>query len=124
MIPIPPLAFAVALAIFGLTLLAPRNAAAQASAGITGTVSDTSGAVVAGAHVNITNEGTSSSDRTVTSSAGTYSFKGVLPGKYTIAVDAPGFKKELQKGVNVEVSTTSTIDFTLERRRCELKLSR
>jgi hypothetical protein len=113
MIPIPPLAFAVALAIFGLTLLAPRNAAAQASAGITGTVSDTSGAVVAGAHVNITNEGTSSSDRTVTSSAGTYSFKGVLPGKYTIAVDAPGFKKELQKGVNVEVSTTSTIDFTL-----------
>jgi len=94
-IPLPPFAFALALAMMGLMLLATRTASGQASAGITGTVTDTSGAVVRGAHVTITNEGTSVADHTATESAGTFSFKGVLPGKYTISVDATGFKKEV-----------------------------
>ena len=110
---IPRFAFALAVAVAALTLLAPRTASAQASAGITGTITDTTGAVVSGAHVTITNEGTSASDHTVTESAGTYSFKGVLPGKYTITVESPGFKKEVRRGVNIEVSTTSTVDFAL-----------
>jgi hypothetical protein len=112
-IPVPPIAFALALAIVGLMLSTPRTASAQASAGITGTVTDTSGAVVRDARVTITNEGTSVTDHTVTESAGTYAFKGVLPGKYTVSVDANGFKKEVKRGVTVEVSTTPTIDFTL-----------
>jgi len=112
-IPVPRIAFALALAIMGLMLLAPRNASAQASAGITGTVTDTTGAVVRGAQVTITNESTGVTDHTVTESAGTYSFRGILPGKYTVAVDAPGFKKDVQKGVNVEVSTTDTVDLSL-----------
>jgi len=97
----------------GLMLLTPRTASAQASAGITGTVTDTSGAIIRGARVTLTNEGTGGSDHTVTESAGTYSFKGVLPAKYTISVEAAGFKKSVQKGVNVEVSTTPTVDITL-----------
>jgi hypothetical protein len=97
----------------GVMLLAPRNASAQASAGITGTITDTSGAVISGANVTITNEGTSVTDRTVSVSAGTYSFKGVLPGKYTISIDASGFKKAVQKGVTVEVSRNTGVDFTL-----------
>ena len=112
-IPIPPLALTLVLAIFGFILLAPRSASAQASAGITGTVTDSSGAVVKGAKVTITNESTAATEHTVTESAGTYSFKGALPGKYTISVDATGFKKEVKKGVNVEVSTNSTVDFSL-----------
>ncbi|MDR3773428.1 MAG: carboxypeptidase-like regulatory domain-containing protein [Terracidiphilus sp.] len=111
--PLPSLAVVLALAAMGWMLLAPRTASGQASAGITGTVTDSTGAVIKGAHVTITNEGTSVSDHTVTESAGTYSFKGVLPGKYTVAVDAQGFKKEVQKGVTVAVSTNSNIDFTL-----------
>ena len=43
-IPVPPIALALALAIMGWMLLAPRGAFAQASAGITGTITDTSGA--------------------------------------------------------------------------------
>jgi hypothetical protein len=112
-IPVPRIAFALAFAIMGLMLLTPRTAPAQASAGITGTVTDTSGAVIKGARVTIVNEGTSLSDRTVTESAGTYSFKGVLPGKYTVSVDASGFKKDVQKGLTVDVSTTATVDFSL-----------
>ncbi|HEY1985190.1 MAG TPA: TonB-dependent receptor [Terracidiphilus sp.] len=82
----------------------------QASAGITGTITDTSGAVVANAKVTVTDIATSSSSHTVSSSAGTYSFKGLAPGKYSVTVEAEGFKKAVQSDVTVEVSTVATID--------------
>ena len=88
--------YAVAIAIACLMSLAPRTGNAQASAGITGTITDPSGAVIPNAKVTITNEETSVASNTTSSSAGTYSVKGLLPGKYTVAVDAPGFKKEVQ----------------------------
>ena len=112
-IPIMQIAVALAVAVMGMMLLTPRTAFAQASAGITGTVTDTSGAVVSGARVTITNEGTAVTDHTATESAGTYSFKGVLPGKYTVTVEAAGFKKAVQKGLGVEVSTNASADFVL-----------
>lgn len=107
------LAAALAFIFVGCILLAPGAASGQASAGITGTVTDTTGAVVANAKVTITNEGTSGADHTVTSSAGTYSFKGLNPGRYTVDVDATGFKKEVKQHINIEVSTTGTSDFVL-----------
>jgi len=110
---IPSCWIVVGLIIACLALFAPRAARAQASAGITGTVTDPSGAVVPNAQVTATNEGTSVSAHTVTSSAGTYSFKGLNPGKYTVTVEAQGFKKGVQQEVNVEVSTTPTIDIQL-----------
>ena len=110
---IPSWWIVVGLIIACLALFAPRSARAQASAGITGTVTDPSGAVVPNAQVTATNEGTSVSAHTVTSSAGTYSFKGLNPGKYTVTVEAQGFKKGVQQEVNVEVSTTPTIDIQL-----------
>jgi hypothetical protein len=110
---IPGYWIAVTLVFACLALLTPRISHAQASAGITGTVTDPSGAVVPNAQVTITNEGTSVSSHTVTGSAGTYSFKGLTPGKYTVSVEAQGFKKGVQKSVNVEVSTTPTIDVQL-----------
>lgn len=70
--------------ITALALLAPRPVFSQASAGITGTVTDPSGAVVTGATVTVTNESTNVSDKTTTSSAGTYTFRGLNPGTYSI----------------------------------------
>jgi hypothetical protein len=109
----PLIVCALAFTIACFVLLAPRTASAQASAGITGTLTDPSGAVVANAQVTITNEGTSIADHTVSSSVGTYSFKGLTPGRYTVTVEAAGFKKEIKKAVNVDVSTTPTVDFIL-----------
>jgi hypothetical protein len=100
----------VALFITCLALFVPRLAQGQASAGITGTVTDPSGAVVSNAKVTVTNEDTSAASHTVTSSAGTYSFKGLNPGKYRVSVEAGGFKTTVHAGVTVEVSTTATID--------------
>ena len=103
----------IAVAITCLALFVPRTLSGQASAGITGTITDSSGAVVANANVTVTNEGTTVADHTVSSSAGTYSFKGLPPGKYDLTVEATGFKKGVQDGVTVEVSTTPTINITL-----------
>ena len=99
--------------IAALALFVPPTVLGQASAGITGTVTDPSGAVVANANVTVTNEGTNVSDKTTTSSAGTYAFRGLNPGKYTVTVEAQGFKKNVQSGVIVEVSKTDTIDLAL-----------
>lgn len=103
----------VGLVVACLALFTPRAAHAQASAGITGTIVDPSGAVVPNAQVTVTNEGTSVAAHTVSSSAGTYAFRGLNPGKYTVSVEAQGFKKGVKQGVNVEVSTTPTIDVEL-----------
>jgi len=92
--------------ITSVALFVPRFVQAQASAGITGTITDPSGAVVPNATVTIRNEGTSVADHTTTGSAGTYAFRGVNPGTYSVTVEAQGFKKNVQSGVIVEVSKT------------------
>jgi hypothetical protein len=94
-------------------LFVPRSALGQANAGVTGTVTDSSGAIVPGAQVTITNQGTSTTSHLVTGSAGTYVVNGLNPGKYTITVEGAGFKKAVQKDVNIEVSVISTVDIVL-----------
>ena len=90
-----------------------RTASAQAVAGITGTVTDASGAVVPNANVTITNEATGVTNKAVTSGAGTYRVIGLLPGSYRIDVEAKGFQKFSTTGVRVEVSTIATINAPL-----------
>lgn len=87
---------------------------AQASSGVTGTVTDPTGAVVPGATVTITNIGTQTTLNTVTSADGAYNSTGLLPGRYTVVVTAPGFNKAEKNQVNVEVSVQSTLNFTLQ----------
>jgi hypothetical protein len=103
----------IAFAITCLALFVPRTLSGQASAGITGTITDSSGAVVPNANVTATNQGTTVAEHTTSSSAGTYSFKGLTPGKYNLSVDATGFKKAVQADVIVEVSKTDTVDVVL-----------
>jgi hypothetical protein len=86
----------------------------QASSGVTGTVTDANGAIIAGAAVSVTSFNTSQTRNTTTSSSGTYTVTGLLPGRYTISVTAPGFSKAVKDQVNVEVSVQATIDITLQ----------
>lgn len=102
----------VVLAFF-LALFSAKNLYAQANAGITGTVTDSSGAVIAGANVTVTNQATGTASHAASSSAGTYALTGLTPGVYSLTVEASGFKKSVQNGVNIEVSRTSTIDVAL-----------
>ncbi len=102
------------MALPAVLLVSGSQVLAQADAGVTGTVTDNSGAVVPTAAVTITNQATSVSQHVVSSSAGTYTVRGLLPGHYTIVVNAKGFSKSVKQGVLVEVSTIGTVDFQLQ----------
>src|SRR5256885_9014315 len=89
--------------LFAVVLLAyPGRLLAQALSGITGTVTDSTGAVVADAKVTITNNATGVVRTVATSSAGTYTITDLIPGTYTVSVEKTGFQTALTKGVVVD----------------------
>jgi hypothetical protein len=81
---------------------------------VSGTVRDAAGASVAGAHVTLTNEGTSIAFTTETSDSGTYTFDLVQIGMYTLTVEKDGFKKFQSSGNTLNVNQPATINATLE----------
>ena len=62
---------------------------------ISGTVTDTTGAVVSGATVTAKNNATGIATTRTSTSAGLFSITPLLPGRYTVVVSAPGFKELL-----------------------------
>src|SRR6266436_108243 len=74
---------------------------------IVGTVADPSGAVVSGAKVTITNKGTGQVVTTTTTSTGNYASGALIPGDFTVRVEAAGFKTT-QMLVVVQVNTTAS----------------
>src|SRR5829696_2545110 len=105
-----------ALALIAALLLTTVPAAlAQGSASrVTGIVQDASGAVVEGATVTLTNEGTNVSITTQTTSAGAYAFDSVQVGAYTVSVEKQGFKKFVSTGNPVNVNQPATVNAALE----------
>jgi carboxypeptidase family protein len=81
--------------------------------GVTGTVTDSTGAIVAGATVKLTNDATGVSVSGVSTSTGAYSFNGVRPGGYTLLVEAPGFQTTIDKNLQVHIQQIQTIDIHL-----------
>src|SRR5437879_2827291 len=80
---------------------------------VTGSVADSSGAVVPNADVTLTNEGTGIKQQQTTGSDGSFRFGLVPPGAYTLAVKAQGFTERDVKGITVEASTTVPVNVTL-----------
>ncbi len=109
----PAIAGLLAVCLF-LLLSAGARLHAQALAGLAGTVTDASGAVVPGAKVTITNDGTKVATSATSSSAGTYNVTGLVPGTYTIKIEAKGFQTSSLNSVNVAVGQTATENAVLE----------
>ncbi|HEV2273086.1 MAG TPA: carboxypeptidase-like regulatory domain-containing protein [Acidobacteriaceae bacterium] len=86
---------------------------AQVENGINGTVMDKTGAVIPGAHVTVTNTSTGVVSGTVTSSAGSFTLVGLIPGSYAVSIDAGEFKTEVTT-VTVEVAKMSTVSIHME----------
>jgi hypothetical protein len=81
---------------------------------LTGTVTDSTGAIVPGATVTATNNSTGISDSTASNAQGTYTFPLVSPGTYQLAVELQGFKRYVRDGVVVEVAQTTRVDVSLQ----------
>lgn len=80
---------------------------------ITGTVTDSSGAAVADATVQVTDEGTNTTVSLKTDAAGAYAARNLTPASYTIEVEKSGFGKHLNRGFVVQVSQIARLDVTL-----------
>jgi Carboxypeptidase regulatory-like domain len=81
---------------------------------IVGRIADPTGAVLAAAKVTLLNEATGILRDTQTNGSGDYSFVEVVPGTYTVQFELTGFKKNVQKGVIVDVNQVVTLNSTLQ----------
>jgi hypothetical protein len=97
-----------------LSQAAPLWPQGAATGTLVGTVTDTSGAVMTGANVTITNVATSFISKTVTSESGSYYVPYLAPGTYQLTVEANGFKKYVRDGILVSAGEVPRIDVKLE----------
>jgi hypothetical protein len=80
---------------------------------ILGTVTDASGAVIAGAKITVTDTAKNTSRSLITNSAGEYTAPDLDPGTYAVSAEAPGFKKTESKSVILEVSRDVQVNLRL-----------
>ena len=85
-----------------------------ASAELAGTVLDASGAAVPNATVTATNTDTSVVHSSVSGKNGDYVLTDLPPGNYTLTVEASGFRKLEQTGVELQVNQQSRVDLSLQ----------
>src|SRR5580692_2361636 len=103
-----------AICVFALIALLAPLATAQATSQLNGSVTDSSGAAVAGAKITLT-EPTTGLQRTATSNgSGLYQFLDVPPGNYRLEAAASGFAPYLAAKITLVVSTPSTVPIRLQ----------
>src|SRR5258708_8512312 len=103
------LSFSFFLTFSGMTVRAQSDRGT-----IAGTVLDSSGAVVQGASVTATGANTGAVYKTTSTDTGAYRIPDMQVGVYNLTITATGFKTSEQKGLVVQINTTSSLDVTLQ----------
>jgi carboxypeptidase family protein len=104
----------LAVLFFGFALLLAGQLIAGVTASISGTVTDSTGAIVVGATVTVTNVDTGVATPQTTNGQGFYSFQALPLGKYTVDVQQIGFKAYRQTGLVVDVNSALVVDVALQ----------
>jgi hypothetical protein len=94
-------------------LFASAFAYAQQSGGITGVITDASGAAIPNAQVKATNTGTSVVRTAQTNESGTYVLSPLPVGQYVIEASRTGFKRVSQPNVVIDINSALTLDLKL-----------
>jgi hypothetical protein len=103
-----------AIAVFIMTALLQLPLKAQNFYGsIVGIVTDSGGAVVPGASLTVTNNGTGQVVKVQTDGGGNYSVADLFPANYKVAVEISGFKQTEREGIDVQVGAVVRVDFSL-----------
>ena len=102
-----------------LVVMTATSLVAQTFRGtILGTVTDPSGAVVAGAQVSAKNTGTGQERVTTTSADGSYTIPELPIGTYTVTITQSGFQTFIATGVTVDVASQRRVDGRFEVPEC------
>ena len=96
-----------------LLLAAPRSADAQGEASINGIVTDTSGAIIAGATVKVRNTEIGSVRAVVSDGAGRYDAPSLAVGKYEVSAEQAGFRTEVKTGITLAIGERAEVDLML-----------
>jgi hypothetical protein len=86
--------------------VSPALEAQVVTSSVVGTVVDSTGAAVPNAHVTLTNLGTKEVRTATTGTTGIFRFTTLLPGNYSVAVSATGFKEFTTTNIELEASST------------------
>jgi len=104
---------AQALICLSVIIAASSIAFAQATGGIRGTVTDSAGALVAGAAVEVVNNNTADKRTTTSADNGSYSITNLPVGIYTVSASATGFSPATAKDVQVSVAFVTDVPLAL-----------
>jgi hypothetical protein len=99
--------------ILALAFIASISHAQVFRGGLSGTVVDSQGAVIANASVQMTDPATGTSRSTKSNGAGEFNFAEVVPAVYTLTVTSPGFETYKENAINVEVSKVVNLKIPL-----------
>jgi len=104
------------LVVASLFALSAPVSIAQSSTtgGLTGTVTDPSGAVISGATVTVTSLGTGQTRTAATDANGSYKFNQLQPGNYSVTFSASGFKSLEVPSITVSITETAVVNRKLE----------
>ena len=91
------------------SIAAPAEAQLDRSR-LTGTIKDSTGAIVPGATVTATNVQNKTATSAVTDASGYYNFPNLTPGLYTIEAELSGFRKVVRENVQLDAAGAITID--------------
>ena len=100
--------------ILAIVILGGLLAAQTYQGRVLGSVTDSSGAVVGGAKVTVTNTATGISRTLTANGAGDYNAPNLEPGPYTVTAEASSFKKAQRTGLQLEVAKDIRVDFRLD----------
>ncbi len=107
--------FRIGLGLIVLLVAAGRMFGQAGQTGtITGTVIDSSGAIMPDVKITITNTATNVPYRTTTSSAGDYTVPSLLPGTYTVSAEAKGFQKSVTNIFTLAVDQTARVNLSMK----------
>ena len=100
--------------LLGLLLAVAAVRAQETRATISGTLTDPSGAAIAGAQVSLTNVETASRASSLSNGLGQYRFLFLNPGKYRLTAEMAGFKTLVREGIELSTNQAATLDVTLQ----------
>lgn len=84
------------------------------NATLTGTVTDSSGAVIPGATVTATNAATGVATKATSNAQGSYTLPSLPPGTYKVSFEKPGFTSTVFNGIILQVDQKATLPATLK----------
>lgn len=106
-------AFFLALALI-ISVSSASFAQEETAATVTGQVTDSTGAIIKGAVVVITNDTTRQERRLETNDDGQFVITPLIPGTYTLTIEQPNFKKYVENGLTLNAKDRRSLNIVLE----------